>query len=215
MLSVRDTGIGMTPEVLKRVFEPFYTTKEIGQGTGLGLSVVIGVIENHGGFIHVQSAPGAGSEFKIHLPAVPFVEVPVAPLENAPATSRGGGEVILLVDDETAILKVAGKILERNGYQPLVAQNGTEALNLLSQNPHTIRLVVTDYSMPGMNGCALAQAIQQSHPGIPVIIASGLGNTLDEEKCHQAGIREILKKPFDTATLLNTLHKVLHPDSLQ
>jgi len=207
VLAVRDSGSGMAPEVLARVFEPFYTTKETGKGTGLGLSVVIGVVENHGGFIQVQSKPDDGTEFKIHLPALPDAAETTAVKQPEINLPTGHGEFILLVDDEPAILKIAGIILERNGYQLLVASNGAEAVEVFRQNEHQIHLVITDYSMPGMNGFTLAKTVKGIHAGVHVIISSGLGDALDEEKLRQAGIQLVLKKPYDTATLLNTLEK--------
>ena len=205
VLSVRDNGMGMSPEVLERVFEPFYTTKETGRGTGLGLSVVIGVVENHGGFIQVQSLPNAGTEFKIHLPAQPGTvgaAVVKTPELNLPS---GRGECVLLVDDEPAILKVAGKILERSGYESLVAPNGAEAIKLFQQNQRQIRVVITDYSMPGMNGFTLAEILKTLNPSVPIILASGLGDTLDAAKIRQAGLHSVLKKPYDAGTLLKKL----------
>ena len=208
VLTVRDSGSGMAPEVLERVFEPFYTTKETGQGTGLGLSVAIGVVESHGGFIHAQSTPDAGTEFKIHLPALPGAAGAAAVKNTETQLPAGRGEFILLVDDEPAILKLTGKILERSGYQTLVAPNGTEAIKVFQEHADQIRLVITDYSMPGMNGFTLAEAIQKLHPAVPIIIASGLGEALEEEKLRRAGIQLVLKKPYDIATLLNTLEKI-------
>jgi len=213
VLTVRDTGIGMAPEVLERVFEPFYTTKETGKGTGLGLSVALGVVENHGGFIHVQSTPHAGTEFKLHLPALPEAAGAPAAKKLEKNVPPGRGEFVLLVDDEPAILKIAGKILELNGYQPLVAPNGAQALEVFRQNDPNIRLVITDYSMPGMNGFALAEALKKLNPGIQVIVSSGLGDALDEVKLRQAGIQLVLKKPYDTATLLATLENFFRPES--
>jgi PAS domain S-box-containing protein len=208
VLTVRDTGVGMTPEVLARAFEPFYTTKETGKGTGLGLSVAIGVVENHGGFIHVQSTPNAGTEFKIHLPARPDAAVAAVAKKPEIDASPGSGECILLVDDEPSILKITAKILERSGYQSLVAPNGAEALKVFQQNEPRIRLVITDYSMPGMNGVTLAESLKKLNAGVPILLSSGLGDVLDAGKLCQAGIQTVLKKPYDTATLLKTLDKI-------
>ncbi len=212
VLSIRDNGAGMTPEVLERIFEPFYTTKETGRGTGLGLSVVIGVVESHGGFIQVQSTPNAGTEFKIHLPALPAAAAGPAPEKKTEfVLSPGRGEFILLVDDEPAILKLTGKILERSGYRSLGAPNGAEALKVFRQHERQIRLVITDYSMPGMNGFTLAERMRELDPGIRVLISTGLGDTLDAEKMRQAGIQGILKKPYDSETLTRTLEKIFPP----
>ena len=208
VLTVRDNGNGIAPDVLTHIFDPFYTTKETGKGTGLGLSVVLGVVENHGGFIQVQSTPGDGTEFKIHLSALP--DALGAPIEKRTETqwTQGHNEVVLLVDDEPALLEVAAKLLNRNGYRPLVAPNGIEALKLLQQNEDNIRLVISDYSMPGMNGFALAEAIKKVDAGVHVIIASGLGDTLDEGKLRELGIRFLLRKPYDIKTLLTALGEI-------
>lgn len=212
VLSVRDNGAGMAPEVLERIFEPFYTTKEIGKGTGLGLSVAVGVVESHGGFIHIQSTPGMGTEFKVRLPALPAADEAAAAKKTGANLPQGRNEAVLLVDDEPGILKVISKVLQRNGYHPLVAPNGTEAVKVFLDHAHEIRLVITDYSMPGMNGFTLAEAIKKLDSGVPVIIASGLGDALDEAKLRQSGIQVVLKKPFDSEILLNTLGKIFQAD---
>ncbi len=210
VLTVRDNGMGMRPEVLERVFEPFFTTKETGQGNGLGLSVALGVVETHGGFIQVQSNPGAGTEFKIHLPALPGVPGATPVAVNDPATNlvAGQGELVLLVDDEAAILKVVSKILERYGYPTLVAANGAEAVTVFQQHQARIRVVITDYSMPGMNGFMLAETLIKLQAGVRIILSSGLGETFEEEQLRRAGIEQVLNKPYDTATLLKILKNI-------
>jgi len=123
----------------------------------------------------------------------------------------GRGEFILLVDDEPAILSIAGIILERSGYQPLLAPNGAVALKIFRQNEPHLRLVITDYSMPSMDGFTLAETLKKINAVLPVIMASGLGDALDPEKLSQAGIQIVLKKPYDTKTLLNTLENIFRP----
>jgi PAS domain S-box-containing protein len=208
VLSVRDTGGGITPEVQDRMFEPFFTTKDVGEGTGLGLSVVLGVVESHGGFVNVNSQVGAGTEFVIYLPAQ------LVPPEESPAgqtaqLAAGRGELVLLVDDEPAIRKVVGKILERSGYRVLLADGGAEALELHAQHGNEIKVVVSDYSMPDMDGLALAEALHKSRPDLKIIIGSGLGQNLDESLFLAQGVVRILRKPFAAQTILTALRETL------
>ena len=208
LLRVRDTGDGMEPEVLDRIFEPFFTTKEIGKGTGLGLAVVIGAVENHGGFVNVQSKVGEGTEFKVYLPALPGLTESRG-TDARPAQPRGNGELILLVDDEPAILKVTAKILEKNGYRTFAASGGAEALQFYSENAQAIKAVVSDLSMPAMDGLGLAAALMNSHPNAKIIIATGLGDTLDSKKLDAFGIKMLLKKPYTSEAILTALHDIL------
>jgi PAS domain S-box-containing protein len=212
LLRVADTGTGMPPDVLDHIFEPFFTTKEIGKGTGLGLAVVIGVVENHGGFITVHSEVGKGTEFKIYFPAVPArTETPPAAIKSS--LPRGHGELILLVDDEPAILKVTSKILGKHGYESIMAENGVEALEAYAKNAPAVKVVITDLSMPGMDGLTLAATLLNSYPEVNIIITSGLGDTLDPAKLTALGVKDILKKPFTTESILNALRQILAPGS--
>lgn len=208
LITVSDTGMGMLPEVLDRIFEPFYTTKELGKGTGLGLAVVIGVVENHGGFIHVQSKPGEGSQFKVYLPALSS-QAGAGDTEAKPELPRGKGELVLLVDDEPAILKVTAKILEKHGYRTVAANGGADALKIYEDNPSGISAVISDLSMPGMDGLALAATLSGKYGQSRIIIASGLGDTLDSVKLQQLGVDQILKKPFTTEAVLAALRRML------
>ena len=210
LITVGDTGIGMPPEVLDHIFEPFFTTKELGKGTGLGLAVVIGVVENHRGFVQVQSQPGEGSQFKVYLPALSG-EAGAGEMDAKPELPRGRGELVLLVDDEPAILKVTAKILEKHGYRTAAANGGAEALKIYEDNPAAISAVISDLSMPGMDGLALATALANKYPQSRVIIASGLGDTLDGAKLQHMGVEQILKKPFTAEAVLTALRRML-PD---
>jgi PAS domain S-box-containing protein len=207
-ITVSDTGCGMTPDLMNRMFEPFFTTKEIGKGTGLGLSVVVGVVDNHGGFVKVKSTVGQGSEFRIYLPALS------APAEGSACgqASRpvgGSGELILVVDDESAVLRIGCKTLERHGYRALGASNGASALKLYAENASAISAVVSDYSMPGMDGLALADALWKIEPQARIILASGLGENLEAAGLAAHKVHGLLKKPFTTECLLTELQKVL------
>jgi len=207
LLRVRDTGTGMPHEVLDRIFEPFFTTKEIGKGTGLGLAVVMGVVESHGAFLNVQSKPGEGTDFQIYFPALPnLVESRDAAQAALP---RGHGELILLVDDEPAILKVTSKILQKYGYKTIIANGGAEGLALYAQNAANIKAVITDLSMPGMDGLALSAALINSYPDVRILLATGLGDTLDRTKLAANGIKMVINKPSTTEAILGALKEVL------
>lgn len=203
-LTVRDTGVGMSGEVLGRVFEPFFTTKEIGKGTGLGLSTVLGIVRGHGGFVQVESSPGHGTAFHLHFPALPG-EVHDGEDAAAGGAMRGRGEWLLLVDDEISVLTIAQSILVRHGYHVLTAVDGAEALTVFEANAGRIALVMTDYMMPGMDGIALVQRLRGLKPGIPCVLMSGLMGAQDaarREQLRGLGIVRVLTKPFASEALL-------------
>ena len=174
-LAISDTGTGMNAEVVAHIFEPFLTTKLVGLGTGLGLATVYGIITAAGGCLGVDSAEGAGTTFRIYLPAV---GAPAGPAESAAAapgsevpSAPGRGERVLVVDDERAVLGVAARILRRNGYAVLEANTSDEALSLVSScDPE---LLLTDSVMPGMSGQMLADRVRQARPGLRVLRMSG------------------------------------------
>lgn len=191
-LTVRDTGPGMSPEITSRVFEPFFTTKPRGEGTGMGLAVVHGIVKDHGGSITLESAPGAGSVFHIDLPAIEkeAAEVP----EEKQALARGRGQV-LLVDDEVHLLAVAGAMLERQGYTVTTRTSGVAALELFKARPRDFDLVVSDMTMPGITGKELAEQVMAIRPGQPFIICTGYSEAMSEEIAAAVGIRGLLMKP--------------------
>jgi two-component system, cell cycle sensor histidine kinase and response regulator CckA len=171
LLSVSDTGCGMTPEVQARIFEPFFTTKGVGQGIGLGLSVVPGIVQQSGGHVVVHSLPGIGTTFKIYLPAVG--ELATRPLESAPVKPVRGSETILLVEDEVPVRKITTLLLESLGYRVLEASSGEEALRLAQGNREKLDLLMTDVVMPGMSGPELAEVLRVSDAGLKVLFLSG------------------------------------------
>jgi len=205
-LTVKDTGDGMDRAVLERIFEPYFTTKEPGKGTGLGLSMVYGIVKSYGGVITVDSEPGKGTVFEVYLPGIPGSS-PVEP-ETAKACASGK-ELILFVDDEEELLFVSRLRLERLGYSVITASNGNEAFKIFEKMPERISLVITDQSMPQMKGIDLAEKILTLRPGIPVILCTGLSDTIDMEKADSMDIKEIILKPFDMETLANTIKKLL------
>ncbi|MHB1317416.1 MAG: PAS domain S-box protein [Anaerolineae bacterium] len=172
MLSVSDSGSGMTPEVRAHLFEPFYTTKGVGEGTGLGLATVYGVVTQNGGFIQVESEPGQGATFHIYLPRHPEETAPEAPA-RAEVTPRGAGELVLLVEDETAILQMGTRMLELLGYEVVAAGNPRTVLQLAEAQERPPALLITDVVMPGMNGHDLAEQLRERFPDLRVLYMSG------------------------------------------
>jgi PAS domain S-box-containing protein len=207
-LVVRDTGVGMDEATVARIFEPFFTTKEVGKGTGLGLSLVYGIVTDSGGAVEVASAPGRGSTFTIYLPRV---ESPaLAPEEGAAPAPRGGGERILIVDDEEALVAVTTEALRRLGYQPIAYADGANALAAFEAHPEQFDAVVTDEVMPGLSGTDLAAALRRIRPGLPVLLVSGYIGPKISGRAADAGVDEILRKPVQSRELAAALARVLN-----
>ena len=206
LITVADTGCGMSEDVLKRIWDPFFTTKEPGKGTGLGLSIVLSVIKSHDGFINVYSEPLRGTKISIYLPVDRSSS---AVIENRRVVSypRGNGEVILIVDDEAAIRQVMSATLEKYGYRTIAAADGTEAVALYARHAG-IALIVTDMSMPFMDGAATIRAVRNINPEQKIIAASGL---MDWQKTDSAAlnVNAFLQKPFTAEKLLQIIADVL------
>lgn len=207
-IEVSDTGHGMTPEVRDRIFEPFFSTKDVGQGTGLGLSTVYGIVRQHSGFIAVDSSPGGGSTFRVYLPSCrPDRKEVRAVRPETPA--RGRGELILVAEDDSRVRSLAETILKRNGYQVLTAQSGDEAIQLFRKHQAEIDLVLSDVVMPGQSGRTVLDLVQALAPGLPVILASGYSfNLLDREGVKNPDYDSI-QKPFDKDELLHRVRSAL------
>lgn len=210
LLTITDSGVGMTPEVVKRIFDPFFTTKDVGEGTGLGLATTMTIVKGHGGFINVYSEPGRGSCFSVYLPAVDTGQQP-ADLGSAAALPRGKGETILVVDDEENIREAAAATLTRSGYAVATAADGTEALAVFADKRDAVKAVLTDMAMPHMDGLGLGRALRQIDPGVPIIAMSGLVNEAQSADLEVLGIRSFLSKPFTAEKLLCTIADALHP----
>ncbi len=208
-LTVRDGGSGMNQETLGRIFEPFFTTKARGEGTGLGLAVVHGIVESHDGLVSVDSEPGRGTTFSIDLPAVAGSEGE-GQLDEEPIP-RGHGEHLLVLDDEPVLVDVARRHLTRLGYRVTGLTHPADALAELRRDPGQFDLVVSDLTMPGMNGLELAAQVREIRPDLPLILASGYGGTAELESLTRLGIRELLPKPFPIATLARAVHRHLQP----
>jgi len=209
LLSVRDTGTGIPPEVLDQVFDPFFTTKEYGKGTGLGLSTVLGIVKSHGGFIDIRSEIGKGTEFSVYFPISDTApqQSPSAPHANFTITGRN--ELIMVVDDEAAIREVTVTTLEGCGFRVLTAADGDEAVPLFQQRQADISLILTDIMMPGMDGIAMIKEILKIKPDQRFVVMSGLAesgtlNSLDDQQ------RVVfLQKPFTSDVLLETISEIL------
>ena len=209
-IKVIDTGTGIPPEIRERVFEPFFTTKEIGKGTGLGLSTTLAIVKSHGGFIHLYSEPGRGTKFKVYLPAS---TTPAAAREVALEQTRlprGNGELILVVDDEAGIRRIAQRTLERYGYRVLLATQGAEAVALYAQRASEIAVVLTDMAMPIMDGPALIIALKSMNPAVKIIGSSGYAANDGVAKAVGAGVGHFVPKPYTAETMLTVLAGVLN-----
>ena len=207
-LSASDTGTGISPENLSRIFEPFFTTKEVGKGTGLGLATVFGIVQQHDGWIEVESRIGAGTQFHIYLPAARPV---VAPAPAAPPkTMPGGTETILVVEDDPALRALANRVLRRCGYRVLEAATGKLALQVWSENQAAIQLLLTDMVMPdGMTGRELGQQLLQANPKLKIIYTSGYSSEIAGQNADDRLGAAFLQKPFDLLTLATTVRETL------
>ena len=210
LIEVSDTGSGIPPDILERIFDPFFTTKEVGKGTGLGLSTVHGIVKSHGGLLKVASEPGKGTTFQVYLPAAPDQEAGVDATASAPPPT-GQGELVLVVDDEPAILNAASSVLEAHGYRVVLAANGVQAVTVFTQNSPEIDVVLTDVMMPGMNGVLFLRTLRKIRQNIPVIVSTGLGEKADLDTMRALGIETVVHKPYNSNMLLHTIHGALHP----
>lgn len=207
LLSVSDTGIGIDPAIRDKIFEPYFTTKEQGKGTGLGLAVVYGIVKEHQGDIRVTSELGKGTMFKVYLPIMAQAERIPSVEENA--DSLVGHEHILLVDDEEAIAKLEKQMLERLGYKVTMRVNSLEALQAFKNKPGSFDLVISDMTMPNMTGDMLAREVMAIRPNIPIIICTGFSERLDQEKAAIIGIKGFLLKPIIKSDMGKIVRKVL------
>jgi signal transduction histidine kinase/CheY-like chemotaxis protein len=205
-LTVQDTGQGMPPEVLEHIYEPFFTTKGVGEGTGIGLSVVHGIVVNHGGTITVESQVGHGTTFTIYLPRIAW---DMADETQADETIPHGQGRLLFVDDEPALLRLGRTVLTQLGYDVAAYTSSTEALAAFQATPHYFDLVITDYTMPEMTGEALARALHSLRPDLPIILGTGFNPTIDAEQAAALGIEAFLLKPWTVRELARTVAQVL------
>ena len=209
-ITVTDTGTGISKEIQEKIFDPFFTTKEPGNGTGLGLSTTLAIVKNHGGFIHCHSAPGKGSQFEIYFPASSrqVVEDDVTAEKSQPL--RGHNELVLVVDDEEPVRKIAQKTLERFGYRVLLAADGAEAVSLYAPRQQEISAVITDMVMPIMDGPATISALKTINPDVKIVTTSGMASDSSIARAKDAGVQHFVPKPYTAVAMLNTLHEVLN-----
>lgn len=208
MITVADTGPGMSPEIQSRIFEPFFSTKEMTKGTGLGLSTALSIVKSHGGFMNVYSELHRGSQFSVYLPAIETPETSEAERLKTDLP-LGHGELVLVVDDEESIREITRGTLETFGYQVVTANDGTEALAIYADKKNEIAVVLTDMVMPFMDGPATIRALQRMNPKVRIIAASGLGTAQRAGEGALEGVSVFLTKPYTAERLLKTLAQVL------
>ena len=206
-LSVSDTGVGMTRDVLDRIFDPYFTTREKGEGTGLGLSLVHGIIKAHSGTVRAYSEPGKGAVFHVYLPAAP--DLSDTGKDVPPQVLPGGRERILYVDDEEQLAEMTRQMLIRLGYQVTAVTSSVQAFDLFEKNPDQFDLVVSDLAMPDLTGLELAQKVTAVRPNLPVIICTGFSERMNTDLAKSIGIIGFLMKPVVYRDLALTVRKTL------
>jgi two-component system, cell cycle sensor histidine kinase and response regulator CckA len=204
-ITVSDTGVGISSEIIERIFDPFFTTKEVGKGTGLGLSILIGIVNSHGGFVEVASEVGIGTKFQIYLPSK---EGKIYKVTDEIELPKGQGELILVVDDELAIIEIIKSTLEFSNYKVLTAQNGIEALAIYTKHKDEIRLVLIDIMMPLMDGETAISTLQIINPQVQIIAMSGLARAEKLVQTTGVDIQGFLAKPFTPKQLLSFVQKI-------
>ncbi|MCX6978122.1 MAG: ATP-binding protein, partial [Verrucomicrobia bacterium] len=209
LFRVTDNGMGIDSENLERIFDPFFTTKSIDQGTGLGLSTVLGIVKSHGGWVQVYSAVGEGSVFSVYLPSVVDAEVSPSLGSSVEATFKGDGELVLVVDDEAPVRRITEALLVSLNFRVVTASGGVEALALIAEHRKDLRLMLTDLHMPQMDGIGLLREVRVLLPEVEVIVASG---RMDEEQLREIrglGVKSCLDKPFTRGGLIEALRGAL------
>ena len=208
-LIVSDTGTGMESSVKERILEPYFTTKDKGEGTGLGLSVVHGIVKSYDGAITVDSEPGKGTVFQVFLP---LIKGKMSSKSTSATQLPRGNERVLLIDDEISILRVQQQMLERLGYRVDISESGLAALEVFRGDPDGFDLIITDYTMPEMTGTDLAKAVMNIRDDIPVILSTGFSEQINEEKAKALGIRAFVMKPIVMNEMAETIRQVLDGD---
>nr|MDA3785561.1 ATP-binding protein [Deltaproteobacteria bacterium] len=207
-LSISDNGTGIRPEILERIFDPFFTTKNAGKGTGMGLSVVHGIVKSSDGAIIARSTEGHGSTFTIYFPKLRDEET-VLKAKTAPLGLPPGHEHILFVDDEPTLIELGQLILGHLGYKVTAVSSSLEALQMLRDHPEQFDLLMTDQSMPQMTGCHLAKEALAIRPDLPVILCSGYGSLMSQQDVKTIGIKQFIRKPYDMAIIAAVLRESL------
>jgi CheY-like chemotaxis protein len=208
VITVSDTGSGMNQDIVERIFDPFFTTKSPGIGTGLGLSVVRGIILDHGGFVRVESEQEKGSRFYVYLPVYSGEEFENQE-EKVYTDIPGGNERLLIIDDEHVIAEMIRLLFQKLGYFIRTAPGGPEALEIFKNSPDEFDLIITDQVMPGMTGLELTEEIKKIRQDIPVILCTGYSDIADPVKAKEIGVAEFLSKPVMTEDLAASIRRVL------
>jgi len=209
VIAVSDTGTGIALDLMDKIFDPFFTTKPLGHGTGLGLPTVLGIAEKHGGFVCVDSPPGQGATFRVFLPAA-AVDGDTPGGDSFPAApAKGHGELVLVVDDEPAVRRIASTFLNRYGYRTLTAADGREGVALFEKQKGAVKLVVCDLMMPQMGGLEMIHELHRIQPGIRTITITGLGEENRVAEARAAGTDAVLSKPFTAEQLLRLVQELL------
>ncbi len=209
-LTVSDTGVGMDQATQRRIFDPFFTTKGIGQGTGMGLSVVHGIVENHGGKITVESELGRGTSFYVYLPVT---TQDIEPYEESVEDAPVGSESILYVDDEMVLAHMGKQILERLGYEVSARTSSVEAFEAFRNQPERFDLIITDQTMPNISGVELVEKVRKIRSDIPIILCTGFSSVVNEEQAESIGVRAFVMKPVEKLVLARTVRMVLDEDA--
>lgn len=210
-LSVMDTGPGIPPEIINRIFEPYFTTKGPGEGTGLGLAIIHGIVKSYEGGIAVETSPGAGTTFFIYLP---LVDGNAVIEEDKKTEIKKGRERVLFVDDEDAAITAMKKILIRLGYTAITSNSSTDALNIFKGNPAGFDLLITDMTMPGITGLQLIKEVRAIRPDMPVILCTGYSDQIDDQKAELAGVNEFMIKPLSMQDIAGAIRRVLEKDKI-
>ncbi|MFC1884243.1 response regulator [Thermodesulfobacteriota bacterium] len=206
-LEVSDTGPGIDPAIIDRIFEPYFTTKDLGEGTGMGLAVVHGIVKSHEGTIKVQSELGKGTSFQLFFPS--REDEDIVPESSHFDPTPSGTERILFVDDEELMLEIVIHMLERLGYNVTATSDSRKALELFKENPSSFDLVITDQTMPNLTGAQLAKSIMEIRPEIPVILCTGFSELISEEDAKEMGIKDFILKPVVTSELARSIRKAM------
>jgi CheY-like chemotaxis protein len=204
---MKDSGHGIPSEALERIFDPYFTTKGMGEGTGLGLAVVEGIIQSHSGVITVESEPGIGTVFQVFIPLVERSEITL-PSETPTPIPKGKGQ-ILFVDDEPSLAHLGQGLLTQLGFEVDAFTSSTAALAKFLQNPQRYDLAIVDLTMPQMTGVELTRDLLQIKPDLPIILSSGFADQISQEKLWEIGIRDFIIKPWSVRPLAETIKKVL------
>jgi PAS domain S-box-containing protein len=211
LFTISDTGTGIPPEIADKIFDPFFTNKGPDKGSGLGLSTVMGIVKSHRGHVEFDSKVGQGTQFRVYLPAEPE-QLRVAAVKQGGGEApppKGHGELVLIVDDEDAVRSVTKRILEASGYRTLIATQGTEAVAHYLEKGYEISVVMTDLHMPDMGGVEAIAVLREINPEVKIIVVTGAGSALGAPSAEELGVQAYIKKPFDVAHMLLTLHDVL------